>query len=62
MASRCPRAGGSDWLTVQLSGRDATAFVVELVEAAAAAHRAAPGIIADPAPPGAALERRRRFH
>jgi hypothetical protein len=56
------RASGSDWLTVQLTGRDATAFVVELVEAAAAAHRAAPGTIANPAPQGAHLERRRRFH
>jgi hypothetical protein len=56
------RASGSDWLAVELTGPDATAFVIELVEAAAAAHRAAPGTIAAPPPDGADLARRRRFH
>jgi hypothetical protein len=56
------RASGSDWLTVELDGQDTVAFVVELVEAAAAAHRVAPGTIASPPPHGADLARRRRFH
>ena len=46
------RASGSDWLTVELSGADATTFVVELVEAAVSAHRAAPGTVAAPPPSG----------
>ena len=52
----------ADWLTVELTGPDAMAFVVELVEAAAAAHRADPGTIASPPPQGADLARWRRFH
>jgi len=56
------RASGSDWLTVELTGRGAVAFVVELVEAAAAAHRAPSGTIAAPPPQGSDLSRRRRFH
>jgi len=56
------RASGSDWLTVELAGADATAFVLELIEAAVAAHRAAPGSIAAPPPGGTELARRRRFH
>ena len=56
------RTNASDWLTVELAGADAIAFVVELVEAAAAAHRAAPGTTAAPPPRGADLARRRRFH
>ena len=56
------RAASSDWLTVELTGPDMVAFVVELVEAAAAAHRAVPGTIAAPPPQGADLARRRRFH
>jgi hypothetical protein len=56
------RASGSDWLTVDLTGPDAVAFVVELVEAAAAAHRPSAGTIATPPPQGTDLARRRRFH
>ena len=56
------RPSSSDWLTVELGGSDPTAFVLELVEAAVAAHRTAPGTIAAPAPSGAELARRRRFH
>jgi hypothetical protein len=56
------RASGSDWLTVELTGPDAEAFAVELVEAAAAAHRATAGTIANPTPRGSDLTRRRRFH
>jgi Family of unknown function (DUF5519) len=64
------RASGSDWLTVELTEAfadpvavaDPVAFAVELVAAAAAAHRAAPGTIAAAPPDGADLERRRRFH
>jgi hypothetical protein len=55
------RASSSDWLTVELSGAD-MAFVVELVEAAAAAHRAPAGAIPPPPPQGTDLARRRRFH
>jgi hypothetical protein len=56
------RASGSDWLTVELAGADTTAFVLELVQAAVAAHRTAPGTIPAPPPSGAELARRRRFH
>jgi hypothetical protein len=56
------RASGSDWLTVELTGEDARGLVVELVEVAAAAHRAPPGTFAAPPPRGADLARRRRFH
>lgn len=56
------RPSSSDWLTVELTGADATAFVLELVKAAVAAHRTAPGTTAAPPPSGAELARRRRFH
>jgi Family of unknown function (DUF5519) len=56
------RASGSDWLTVELAGADTTAFVLELVQAAVAAHRTAPGTITAPPPSGAELAHRRRFH
>jgi hypothetical protein len=56
------RASGSDWLIVELTGPDAEAFAVALVEAAAAAHRPTAGIIASAPPSGPDLARRRRFH
>jgi hypothetical protein len=56
------RASGWDWLTVELTGPAAEAFAVELVEAAAAAHRPAAGTIPNPPPHGSDLTRRRRFH
>src|SRR5215472_12870670 len=56
------RASGSDWLTVRVHDPADEDFVVELAEAAAAAHRAPGGILATPPPTGPDLARRRRFH
>lgn len=56
------RRGSSDWIEVRLASKGDIAFVVELAERAAAAHRAGPGQTAKPPPVGADLERRRRFH
>jgi hypothetical protein len=55
------RKNPSDWLEVRVSAAD-VGFVVELVELAAAAHRAPPDTDAKRAPRGDELERRRRFH
>lgn len=56
------RPSGADWLTVTLSAPVDVAFVVELLEQAAAAHRPPPGQTAKPPPSGHELARRRRFH
>jgi hypothetical protein len=56
------RYSGSDWITVRFSSPDDTHVVLDLVEAAAEAHRAPSGVTPDPPPTGADLERRRRFH
>ena len=56
------RYSGSDWIAVVFSLSDDRAFVVELVEEAAAAHRPPPGVTPKPPPTGPELERRRRFH
>jgi hypothetical protein len=56
------RSGTSDWLEVTIASSDAEDLAIELVEAAATAHRAAPGTLAAPPPSGADLARRRRFH
>lgn len=56
------RASSSDWLTVEFSTAADQAFVVELAEIAAAAHRPLFGSAARLPPTGAALARRRRFH
>lgn len=56
------RQGASDWVKIRVTKAGDLAFVNELVEAAAAAHRAAKGVTPAPPPVGAALERRRRFH
>ena len=56
------RPGASDWVQVRLTKTSDLALLAELAEVAAAAHRPAPGVMAAPAPVGAALERRRRFH
>jgi hypothetical protein len=56
------RKNSSDWIEVHLSSNDDIAFVVELAERAAAAHRAGPGETPKPPPVGSDLERRRRFH
>ncbi|SNT48945.1 hypothetical protein SAMN05421812_107157 [Asanoa hainanensis] len=55
------RPTASDWLTVEFAAADEE-FVVALVEAAAAVHRAPTGTIAEPPPTGSDLARRRRFH
>jgi len=57
------RASSSDWLTVEFGTAADEAFVLELAEIAAAAHRPPGGGTAPLLPPtGAALTRRRRFH
>ena len=56
------RKSGSDWIEVRMSSTDDAAFVAQLVERAAAAHRAGPGVTPKPPPSGPDLERRRRFH
>jgi hypothetical protein len=56
------RPGSSDWLTVEIQGPPDEAFVLELVESAAEAHRPAAGTPPAPPPSGPDLDRRRRFH
>jgi hypothetical protein len=56
------RHSGSDWINVRFSSPVDIDFVLELVEAAAAAHRPPPGVTPDLPPTGPDLERRRRFH
>jgi hypothetical protein len=52
----------SDWIDVQFGSPGDVAFVMELAELAASAHRARDGAMAKPPPVGADLARRRRFH
>jgi len=56
------RRSTSDWIEVRIDRPSDVAFAVELVERAAGAHRPGEGEPAKPAPTGAELERRRRFH
>ena len=56
------RHSGSDWVTIRYSMPEDRDFVLDLVEEAAAVHRAPPGMTPDPPPTGPGLERRRRFH
>jgi Family of unknown function (DUF5519) len=56
------RASSSDWLTVRFGTAADEALVLELAEAAAAAHRPTGDAVARLPPTGAALTRRRRFH
>jgi hypothetical protein len=56
------RTAGSDWIEVHLSSTDDVAFVVELAERAAQAHRAVRGETPKAPPVGSDLERRRRLH
>jgi hypothetical protein len=56
------RYSGSEWINVRFSSPVDIDFVLDLVEAAAAAHRPPPGVTPDPPPTGPDLERRRRFH
>ena len=53
------RSKSSDWCEVSTAD---VSLVRELVEVAAAQHRAAPGTTPKAPPTGADLERRRRFH
>ena len=53
------RSKSSDWCEVPTAD---VSFVRELLEVAAAQHRAAPGETPKEPPTGTALERRRRFH
>jgi hypothetical protein len=56
------RSGASDWIMVRWSSPRDAAFIAELADIAAAAHRAPSGTTAKPPPQGADLARRRRFH
>ena len=56
------RRSGSAWIEVRVATNDDIAFVAELAERAAAAHRAGPGAVAKSPPTGSDLDRRRRFH
>jgi Family of unknown function (DUF5519) len=56
------RSSSSDWLTVEFVAATDEAFVLELAEIAAAAHRPAAGSAPLLPPTGGALARRRRFH
>ena len=53
------RTPSSDWCAVSVEHRD---LVLELIEVAAAQHRAPKGTTSKPPPTGSDLERRRRFH
>ena len=56
------RKSTSDWVEVRIASSDDVAFVLDLVERAAAAHRSGPGETPKAPPVGRELERRRRFH
>ena len=56
------RTTSSDWLTVRFASPRDAAFIAELAQLAAAAHRAPSGTTPKAPPTGAGLERRRRFH
>jgi hypothetical protein len=56
------RKNASDWIRVRISSASDVAFVAELGQRAADAHRPPRGTRAKPAPAGAELERRRRLH
>jgi hypothetical protein len=56
------RSSSSDWLAVEFCTAADEAFVLELAEIAAAAHRPPDGSAPLPPPTGAALARRRHFH
>lgn len=59
---RLRRSSSSDWVEVEIHSVEDETFLVEVVERAAAAHRAPTGILPTPPPTGEALARRRRFH
>lgn len=56
------RVNSSDWVEVRMASDVDIEFVLDLIERAAAAHRAVPGATPKPPPLGADLERRRHFH
>jgi hypothetical protein len=56
------RSASSDWITVEFTAPEDEAFVRELTEIAAAAHRPGDGGPGRLPPAGADLARRRHFH
>jgi hypothetical protein len=56
------RSSASDWVEVTLDGAGGEELLVELVTAAADAHRPPPGTLVRSPPQGQELARRRRFH
>jgi hypothetical protein len=56
------RSASSDWITIEFAGPADEAFVRELTETAAAAHRPSDGSPARLPPAGADLARRKQFH
>lgn len=59
---RLRASSSSDWVEVEVTDANGEELVVELVRAAADAHRPAPGADLRAAPQGEELARRRRFH
>lgn len=55
-------SSSSDWLAVEVDGARGEELLLELVAAAAAAHRPTRGAMPKPPPQGQVLARRRRFH
>jgi hypothetical protein len=52
----------SDWIRIRIDDELDLAWILELAEATAAAHRPPPGVPPRMPPHGAELARRRRFH
>jgi hypothetical protein len=52
----------SDWIRIGVHSREQRDLILELAEAAAAAHRPPEGVVPRPVPTGAAMARRKRFH
>ena len=52
----------SDWVRITVESAEQHDLIVELAEAAAAAHRPPPGVVPKPVPAGAGMARRKRLH
>ncbi|HUG21592.1 luciferase family protein [Piscinibacter sp.] len=52
----------ADWVRISIYSLEQRGIILELVKAAAAAHRPPAGVVPKPVPMGAAMARRKRFH
>jgi hypothetical protein len=52
----------SEWVRIAVDSAEQHDLIVELAEAAAAAHRPPDGVVPKPVPTSAAMARRKRFH